>query len=74
MLGKSKNTNVTVVNQRNQRRVIRNDIDVAFVEKVGRKSYPCFVELLNISPQGMAFRCNKSLQVSMPLNLAFSES
>ena len=74
MLGKSKNTNATGVNQRNQRRVIRNDITVAFQDKVDKKSYPFFVELLNISPQGMAFRCNKSLRVSNSLKLAFSFS
>ena len=71
MFGKSKESNSRVVNKRNQRRVIRNDITVAFEGKVGKKSYPLFVELLNISTKGMAFRCNKSMGVSSPLNLAF---
>ena len=60
MFSKSKNTDVA--NNRNQRRVIRNDITVSFQAKVGRKIFPYFVELLNISPQSMAFRCNKSLE------------
>ncbi len=72
MFNKSKNT--TITNNRNQKRVIRNDITVAFQAKVGKETIPFFVELLNISPQGMAFRCNKSLRVSKPLNLAFSFS
>ena len=72
MFIKSKNT--TVANNRNQKRVIRNDITVAFQAKVGKKTFPFFVELLNISPQGMAFRCNKSFRVSTPLNLEFSFS
>ena len=72
MFSKSKNT--TITNNRKQKRVIRNDITVAFQAKAGKKTIPFFVELLNISPQGMAFRCKKSLRVSDLLNLAFGFS
>ena len=70
MFSKSKNTDVA--NNRHQSRVIRNDITVAFQAKVGKQVFPFYVELLNISPRGMAFRCNKLLRVSMPLNLALN--
>lgn len=71
MFSKSKNTNSNVANNRKQRRVIREDIVVAYKGKVGQEEYPVYVELLNISPQGMAFRCNESLRVSTLLNMAF---
>ena len=70
MISKSKNTDVA--NNRHQRRVIRDDITVAFQTKDGKRSISYFVELLNISLQGMAFRCDKSLRVSTPLNLILS--
>ena len=70
----SNKINKFVANNRKQRRVIRNDITIVVVGEVGKRSYPFFVEPLNISLQGMAFRCNKALRVSNPLNLSFSFS
>lgn len=68
----TKSINTAAPNNRKQRRVIRNDIVVAFEDKNSKKAYPLFVELLNISPQGMAIRCKKSLRVSKSLNLALN--
>lgn len=66
----SKNINTSVANKRHQRRVIRDDINVALAYKVGKKTYPVTVKLANISPRGMAFKLNKSLRSSVPISFA----
>ena len=64
----------SVANNRKQKRVIRTDIVVLLEQNNSKKTCPVFVELINISPESMLFRCKKSLRVSESLNMKLSFS
>ena len=66
--------NTSVPNNRKQKRVIRNDVVVVLEHKNSKKACPLFVELLNISPEGIAIRYKKSLRVSKSINMKLSFS